>query len=655
VLLVAFATFFGSFLIRIANFETAFVGGVPQLSPFDEMYHAKRIVYSNQHVFRVLNFDESRGARGSFCPWPPLYDMAAGAVTRLLGGKNPSDIVARASWLPPVISSLAAALVAAWVSSRFGRSTGILAGVGIALSTQFIDRSRLGAIDHHFLEFPLVLGFIAATVVTADARSSREAIRAGGLLALALTVALLVQTALLLAAGIVAATILLLERHRAVARLAAASGFFLAAVIVWFYRSQQPAGYPDNEWYLGMPHAAALGAAAAACVAQFWLLARAVPVVRSALLAIVIGVAVLAAVPSAPEALLRGSQFLGGDPWLQSISEFQPLFRPDTIWWADLSLIGGGFFLTAAATTTRSWRRGRRVLFLPFALGYSLAAISSTRFLSVAGPLCAISGAIAIADLRKKSGALLCGAAVVVLLAPSMLLSAGRVIHPAPAIDSEMVPFVRAAGFLRSQTSPGRILGPWSWGHLFNVVGGKGVLLDNFGGVGGRTEFENGTGIILSPREKAVADYCAANGVRFIVLDDPLPYYAARAEMSGLPRGSFERPPVVPRSDPEPSRLMRSTFWWRAYFEGGRERPGGAPAGAAFQRFRLIRVETAPERSEIRSAVQIWELLPASFRLQNKTAPIARDRFRLGNEKGQGVRGTARSPAETSSGRLPGN
>jgi hypothetical protein len=159
------------------------------------------------------------------------------------------------------------------------------------------------------------------------------------------------------------------------------------------------------------------------------------------------------------------------------------------------------------------------------------------------------------------------------------------------------------------------------------------VLVDNFGTMSGLTDFENATGITLATREKAVADFCATNGVRYIVLDDPLPYYAARAEMSGLPRGAFERPPVTPHSDPEPSRLMRSTFWWRAYFEGGRERPGRGRAGAAFQSFRLIRVETAPERSQIRSTVQVWEFLPPSLRPQNKTAPIARDRFRSGNEK----------------------
>src|SRR5439155_1159436 len=76
---IALAIFVVAFLVRISNLPTAFHGGVPQLAPFDELYHAKRIVYSATHLFRVLTEDPNRGPRGAFCPWPPLYDMLAGA------------------------------------------------------------------------------------------------------------------------------------------------------------------------------------------------------------------------------------------------------------------------------------------------------------------------------------------------------------------------------------------------------------------------------------------------------------------------------------------------------------------------------------------------------------------------------------------------
>jgi hypothetical protein len=86
-----------------------------------------------------------------------------------------------------------------------------------------------------------------------------------------------------------------------------------------------------------------------------------------------------------------------------------------------------------------------------------------------------------------------------------------------------------------------------------------------------------------------------------VILPDPLPFFAANAVMSGLPRSAF----ATVDSPPAPTRLMRSTFWWRAYFEGGTERPGSE----AFRYFRLAAVQTEPQPSRMRSAVQIWQLV----------------------------------------------
>jgi asparagine N-glycosylation enzyme membrane subunit Stt3 len=657
---VGFLIFALALLVRIANFPSAFVHGVPQFPPSDDLYHAKRIAYSAAHPFRVLNFDPNRGPNGSFCPWPPLYDMLAGAAARALGGGTPVEALARAAWFPPLVASLVAAALAVGMTRRFGSTTGLLAGAGVALSVYFLDKSRLSTIDHHFLEFPLTLGIVAAVVGVARA-DEKTTWRYGAILGLALLCALLVQTALLLAAGAALLGVLLLEPRNLPSRAAAGLGFGLASAVLFLYRGLQPSGYPDTEWYLGTPHAAALLGAAAACAAQLWVLEKGLSRARSLVFALGIGALTIVAIPEAAQAMRGGSQFLAGDPWFRSISEFRPLFfQPDSVWLLDLCLLGGGALLTVPILLDRRWHDGPRRLFLLFAVSYLMAAISSRRFLGVAAPLLAVSGAVYFSDLRKAGHNRLAWGAAFLLLAPTLVLTVGRVIQPAPAVGVHEMPMVRAAEALALQDSrPGRVLPPWSWGHLFNVVSGRPVLVDNFGTMSGLTDFENATGITLATREKAVADYCATNGVRYIVLDDPLPYYAARAEMSGLPRGAFEIPPVAPRSDPEPSRLMRSTFWWRAYFEGGQERPGRGSAGAAFQRFRLIRVETAPKRSEIRSTVQVWEFFPPSFHPRNKTAPTARGRLRgtrearrFGGPQGPPLRLLGQTP---SSGRLRGS
>jgi hypothetical protein len=238
---------------------------------------------------------------------------------------------------------------------------------------------------------------------------------------------------------------------------------------------------------------------------------------------------------------------------------------------------------------------------------YLAAALSSMRFLAVGAPLLAVAGAVFYADLRNAGFRRLAVAAAALLLAPGLALSAGRIARPAPAIAPEGLPMVQAARAIAGAAAwPGAVLTPWSWGHLFNVVAGRRVLVDNFGSASSPTEFENSTAITLVTREKMLADYCSWYGVRLLVLEDPLPYFTSRVDTSGLTRSAYE----MPLGSGQPTRLMRSTFWWRAYFEGGRARPDLGPAGAPFTEFRLVRVETEPESSKRRTAVQIWEFLP---------------------------------------------
>ncbi|MFY9551315.1 MAG: hypothetical protein WAU32_09215, partial [Thermoanaerobaculia bacterium] len=112
------AVFLLAFAVRAANARLAFAGGSPQVSPVDELYHAKRIVSSALHPLTVLDFDSARGTHGAFCPWPPLYDLAAGTAARALGGRTPAAVLRRAVWFPPLAAALAAGLLAGAVARR---------------------------------------------------------------------------------------------------------------------------------------------------------------------------------------------------------------------------------------------------------------------------------------------------------------------------------------------------------------------------------------------------------------------------------------------------------------------------------------------------------------------------------------------------------
>jgi hypothetical protein len=230
------------------------------------------------------------------------------------------------------------------------------------------------------------------------------------------------------------------------------------------------------------------------------------------------------------------------------------------------------------------------------------------RFLAVAAPLLALSGTVVFHDLQKRPRRRLAVAAALLLIAPS-LLSIGRALQPLPTIKAEGLPVLRAVNALAQPGVPkGKVLARGTWGHLLNVVADRPVLLDNFGIMGGETDFQNASALVLATRESAVAGHCAAYGIRFLLLENPIPYVGAQAEVSGFPRAAFEIPAASLSADPVPTRLMRSTFWWRAYFEGGRRRADAGPAGAPFRYFRLVGVLSDPAIDR-RWAVQLWEFV----------------------------------------------
>ncbi|MGH9317191.1 MAG: STT3 domain-containing protein [Thermoanaerobaculia bacterium] len=608
--IVAGVVFLAALLPRIANIKTAFVQGNPQFSPYDELYHAKRILYSAAHPFHVLGFDPDRGPRGAFCPWPPLYDLAAGLTARLLGGRSSVQVLSRVSWFPPVVSAFAAAFVGSWLTRKVGVSAGLLAGFGIAICPPFIDRSRLAAIDHHFLELPLTLGLVAAVARLRGTRSRGEILARGLSLGLALSVALFVQPALLLTAATALLVVLFFEPKETGARAAAGLGFLVSSAAVFLYRIAQPSGYPDNEWYLGIPYAGALLGAAVASAVQLRLLTRNVRRTPSGAIALAVGGLAAAAIPRVAPALLAGSQFFGGDPWLRSATEFRPLFLPqNALFWGDFCLLGGGAVLLLPMSFSLPWRSGSRAVLLAFSIVSLLASISSMRFLAASAPVLMISGAVFAADLKATGHRRLAVAAALLLLAPAALLSAGRVKRPKPELDREVLPLVRAAQQLRARTdAPGRVLSSWSWGHLFDVVGGRPVLIDNFGASLGRGDFENAAGLVLATREETVARNCRKNAVRFIVLENPLLSLPDQAEAAGFPRAAFEESGTGKAGEIRPRPLMRATFWWRTYFDpsGPLSGPRASPGG----RFRLFYAQkdlpsTPPG---MRLAVQVWEL-----------------------------------------------
>ncbi|HKS23166.1 MAG TPA: hypothetical protein VJZ76_10240 [Thermoanaerobaculia bacterium] len=506
---LAVVAFAAALAFRVSNAPTA------ELTPVDDAYHLKRMTH-------FVDFDPDRNA---FCPWPPLYDRLLGGIAHLTGATTQAEVLARVKWIPPIGGALFVAAVVLWMERRFGRTAAIVAGVALAASPFVVTQSWVASIDHHWTEPIFVVGMIAGV------RDRRPL-----LLALALTAGMFVQTALLVAAALAFVILFFTTDGRA-----GAIAFGLGAVAIALYRVTRPPGYPDNAWFLGWTHAALFGAAAVACAYLAWRGSR--------VFALLAGACVVLATPSAPGSLLEGSQFFGGEPWLRTIREFQPLWRGSA---EDIVSIVAGLGIGAVLVWSLA-RRDRVVA--PFAILYLLLAITSRRFWSVGVPLLAIAGAIAAVSFERRWLRQLALAAVAIVPPVQFVL---WMFHPLRPPSLEFRPWFQAARFLQAQP-PGRVLAPWSVGHLIDVDAGRPVVIDNFGTMPDRVAFERAHDAFLTTHEETLARYCDAEGVRFVVYEPPRGMLSA-ATILGL----------------DYDLLPRSTVWRRAY------------AGAPLQFFRRV-------------------------------------------------------------------
>lgn len=420
------------------------LGGSHQIGPYDDAYHLKRI----GSFPRVIQFDHDRDA---WCPWPPLYDFACGAIGTVLGA---GAVV----WVPPIAFALFAAALA-W---RFGA----VSGFGVALAPYLIGISRVASIDHHWVE-PMFVVLILVALLR----------RSVPLLAVAMTGALFVQTALMVACGLAFLSLWLFDRERRYAR-----AFLIAAIAVAIWRFSVP--FPESPWFLGGVYIVLLVAAAVALsLHDHW---YALPI------------AIALTMPFWPE-LYQGMHFFRGDPWLSSIEEFQPMFRDASRLGTDLANLGGG---VVALLLTR--RRGTPLV---FSVGYTLLALSSRRFLVPGIAMFVIAGAIAALDRKWL--------AIALTLLPPLAYDVYAFTHPEP--PDNPAPFVVASEI--RPLPPGRVLAPWYLGHAIDVFGRHAVVIDNFGSMPDARRFEIANDALTNRHHDQLLDYCRRNGVRYLAND----------------------------------------------------------------------------------------------------------------------------------------
>lgn len=657
-LLIALTAFLLALALRLLNAGSAFVGGVPRFSPLDELYQAKRMAFSAAQFPRVLEFDPGRGTHGAWCPWPPLYDLAGGGYARLLGATSLPEVMARVVWLPPFLFALFVATATFLVARARGALAGALAGVALASSPFLVNFSSIGSIDHHYLEPALTFAIVFALI---------RLLRGGNgvLLGLAMAAAMFVQTALLLvcaiAFGVLFFAPLVMRDREEATRLAetksqtkttepqrsqrvteekgwkksprsatessvnrteapvpstqgsiewnGAVAFLILAPLVGLYAATRPPGYPSSAWFLGWPHVGIFAGAALALLLR----ARRAP----ALLALLAGIAVILAMPAAAEALAGGSHFLGGDPWLRTISEFLPVItEPPLDLLSDLVLLSGGLILVwplaARAWRTRDLASATIAL---FAIVFFLLELSSRRFRPQAISLLALAGALEAAHwlaARRRTLAIL--AILLVALPPPIQLFLWLRQGSTPVLESQL-PWLRAAAFFQQQSPGGRVLAPWSMGHLLDVVGERPVIVDNFGSMPDAVDFERAHDALLSKDEGALTRYCDANDIRWIVLANPVYEIPEAAAVNGIDAARYVET-AASHEATRVHRLAQATCWWRAYYFNGAAQPAQGMFGKPLTGFRKVYTDPQPawrgEPINNGPALQVWERVSKS-------------------------------------------
>jgi asparagine N-glycosylation enzyme membrane subunit Stt3 len=535
---IAAAFFVLALACRFLNAPYAFEGGKPRIAPVDELYHWKRMAYSAAHVPHVLEFDRDRGVDGAFCPWPPLYDVVGGGAARLLGASTSTNksvcatsVLARIVWFPPSLFALFTGIAVLILARRSGTLVATITGIALATSPFLVTTSWIGSIDHHFLEPVLTFAVLGATCLGIRARTRREKLRAGILLGIAITAAMFVQTALLIAAALAFAVLFFASDG-----LAATCGFSIAAIAVAIYRLTRDSGFPDNQWFLGWTHATLFAAAAIACAI---IAAR-----RSRILALLLGTLISIAIPTVRASLFTGSHFLGGDRWLRTIQEFQPLWRArgDDLLSDLVGLSGGAILVGFLAVRAIKTRDRIRLTIAIFAIAYFALTITSRRFWIVAIPLLALAGAMYVPLIERKRLAIL---AALVIALPPPLQFAGWLMTP-QSIPPNQQQWIRATSFIRT-LPPGRVLGPWSMGHAIDVEGNHPVIVDNFGTMPDAATFERAQQVLLSRDEATLARACEAMNVRYLILEQPRFGIASANAILGT------------------RQAAEATWWWRVW------------------------------------------------------------------------------------------
>lgn len=144
----------------LPSWSAVFTPGFVNLQDLDAWYHLRLIEYQVRHFPHRLLTDPYLADGGALVAVAPFFDTMVATLAWAFGGRDASTflIAAVAAFVPPILGLVTVVVTGRIGRDLFGVGTGMLASALVAVMPgHFLDRTRLGFVDHHAAESALAM------------------------------------------------------------------------------------------------------------------------------------------------------------------------------------------------------------------------------------------------------------------------------------------------------------------------------------------------------------------------------------------------------------------------------------------------------------------------------------------------------------------
>ncbi|MCX7918425.1 MAG: glycosyltransferase family 39 protein [bacterium] len=150
------------FLIRIIPYHAAIQNNFINFFEQDPYYHLRRVFLALSHHFYIPSYDSYSGfPQGLYCFWPSFYDLLIAIPAWLIGFGKPTRYIVEliAAFVPPILGALTLISVYLLTKEVFNKKIGLFTAFFYALLPGHIYWTLIGRPDHHSAEpiFPLLM------------------------------------------------------------------------------------------------------------------------------------------------------------------------------------------------------------------------------------------------------------------------------------------------------------------------------------------------------------------------------------------------------------------------------------------------------------------------------------------------------------------